>query len=237
MRASIFLIFAFPAAATAAVCGANDILGAYGFQLSGSSTISGRPSPVGGVGRLVFEDGRRTVTGYSSVNFNGFFLGNPVTGSYSFQTDCTLTWSLQDDSGALQHFIGTARPGGDRVDYVQTDSGSGAKGTLRKVAPACSAAAFQGQYRFSMSGSTTPFAGAAPVTDSVRTTADADGTGGLILTRGSDKESAGYTVDGDCFVQIDFANMKLRGILVDTGNTVLAMQTDPERVASATFTK
>jgi hypothetical protein len=211
--------------------------GAYGFQLSGSSNISGKPTPVGGVGRLVFESDRRTVSGYSSVNFNGFFLGNPVTGSWEFQTDCTLTWTMQDDSGNFQHFKGTAHPGGARVDYVQTDPGSGSKGSLRKIAPFCTAGAFQGQYCFSMSGSTTPFAGGAPVTDSVKTTVDADGAGKLAITRGTERESAGYTVDSDCFVQIDFANMKLRGILVDGGNTVLAMQTDPEHVSSAVFAK
>ena len=106
-EASIFLLFAFPPPLPPTSAAPTDILGAYGFQLSGSSTISGRPSPVGGVGRLVFEDARRTVSGYSSVNFNGFFLGNPVTGSYEFQTDCTLTWTMQDDSGAFQHFKGT----------------------------------------------------------------------------------------------------------------------------------
>jgi hypothetical protein len=235
MRASILIFCALPAAA--AVCGLNDIEGAYGFQLSGSSTISGRPSPVGGVGRLVFEGNRRTVSGYSSVNFNGFFLGNPVTGSYQFDSDCTLTWSMQDDSGAFQHFKGTADPGGARVDYVQTDKGSGSKGTLRKVAAACTAEALQGQYRFTMSGSSTPFAGGPPVTDSVGTTAVADGAGHLTITRGDGKETAGYTVDGDCFVQIEFGATKLRGILVDGGRTVLAMQTDPQHVASATLSK
>jgi hypothetical protein len=235
MRALILLFCVLPAAA--AVCGLTDIEGAYGFQLSGSSTISGRPSPVGGVGRLVFEGNRRTVSGYSSVNFNGFFLGNPVNGSYEFESDCTLTWSMQDDSGAFQHFKGTAQSGGARVDYVQTDNGSGSKGTLRKLAPVCNAGAVQGQYRFSMSGSTTPFAGGAPVSESRGTTVAADGAGHLAITRGTEKEAAAYTVDSDCFVQIDFANMKLRGIVVDGGNTVLAMQTDPEHVASATLSR
>ena len=185
--------------------------GAYGFQLSGSSDISGRParSAVWAGWCLKAIAVRSAAT--RSVNFNGFFLGNPVTGSWEFQNDCTLTWTMQDDSGNFQHFKGTAHPGGARVDYVQTDKGSGSKGSLRKIAPTCSAAAFQGQYRFSMSGSTTPFAGGAPVTDSVRTTADADGAGKLTITRGEEKESAAYTVDSDCFVQIDFANYETAG--------------------------
>src|SRR5882724_3045809 len=80
------------------VCAARDLQGPYAFQLSGISTISGSPAPVAGLARLEF-DGKSEVSGYSSVNFNGLLLGNPVTGTYEVSSDCKLAWSLQDDSG------------------------------------------------------------------------------------------------------------------------------------------
>jgi len=211
--------------------------GAYGFQISGRSTISGTDTPVSGVGRLVFDTGDRTISGYSSVNFNGFFLGNPVTGKFELKTDCSITWSLQDDSGAYQNFKGTVRPGGSRIDYAQTDPGAGSIGRLRKLAPVCNDAAFQGSYRLSATSSTTPFAGTPLSTDSVNTTAESDGNGGLTIKRGAEKLSGSYSVDSDCFVQIEIVGRKLRGILVDNGDQVLAMETDPQHVSSGVFAK
>src|SRR5271155_586859 len=92
-------------ACAADVCDPAKLEGAYGFELSGQTNISGESKPVVSVGRLVF-DGQGVVSGYSSINFSGFFLGNPVTGKYEAHTDCTITWTLQDDSGAFQNFDG-----------------------------------------------------------------------------------------------------------------------------------
>jgi hypothetical protein len=70
-------------------------------QLSGETLISGNPAPAAAIAKLVF-DGQKNVSGYSSVNFNGLFLGNPVTGTYAVTSDCAVTLDLQDDSGAIQ---------------------------------------------------------------------------------------------------------------------------------------
>ena len=114
-------IVALAAAMAAPVCAADvcnpaKLEGAYGFQLSGPHHDFRRIETRVSVGRLVF-DGHGVVSGYSSVNFAGYFLGNPVTGDYETHDDCTLTWSLQDDSGAFQHFSGklTARRFGGGV--------------------------------------------------------------------------------------------------------------------------
>src|ERR1043166_2141538 len=88
-------------AAWAEACGRDDLFGAYGFRLAGTTTISGEPRPLAVIGRVVFEADRH-VSGTSSVNFNGLFLGNPVTGNYDFRTDCSLTFEFQDDSGGWQ---------------------------------------------------------------------------------------------------------------------------------------
>ena len=67
------------------------------------------------VGSLEFQMGvrctRAASRGYSSTHFSGFLQGNPVTGAYEAHNDCSLTWTLQDDSGNYQHFTGTMTPG------------------------------------------------------------------------------------------------------------------------------
>src|SRR5690242_18361707 len=99
----LLLAAAVPAACGAAVCNPAGVDGAYGFQLTGVATISGVSQPVVSLGRLVF-DGQGSISGVSSVSFTGLYLGNPVTGMYQARTDCSIDWSLQDDSGNRQHF-------------------------------------------------------------------------------------------------------------------------------------
>jgi hypothetical protein len=218
----------------AQVCNPTDLSGAYGFQLSGTATNSGRSVPIAAIGRLVFDsDGH--ISGNSSVNFNGYLLSNPVTGTYEFKPDCTLTWSLQDDSGAWQHFRGLAQAGARRASFRQTDPGSDGHGDLRRTATTCSAAAFHGGYFFGMGGVTTPFSPqAAHLPTTQRTETAADGNGGLFWKSGEAANTGTYTVDSDCFMQINFG-LPLRGILVDDGRVVLAIQTNPEQVGVATF--
>src|SRR5215467_10435779 len=87
------LLLAFPA--TAQTCKQGDFAGAYGFQLYGTAAISGQPKPVVSIGRLEFDD-NGGVSGVSSTNFAGLYLGNPVTGSYEVHSDCIISWNLKD---------------------------------------------------------------------------------------------------------------------------------------------
>jgi len=171
------------------------------------------------IGRVVLESGGH-INGTSSVNFGGLFLGNPVTGNYTFQTDCSLTFELQDDSGAWQHFRGTLEPGGARGSFHQTDPGTGGRGVLQKLPDACTAASLHGKFAVTIG--------------SQKTVTVADGNGNLSST-GETTNSGTYTVDSDCFMQLNFG-VQLRGILVNGGRTVLAVQTDPGKVSIATFT-
>src|SRR5438270_3669625 len=218
MRA-LLLAALLSAAASAQVCGGNDLSGAYGFQLSGSTSIAGLPKPMAAIGRVIFESGGH-INGTSSVNFGGLFLGNPVTGNYTFQTDCSLTFELQDDSGAWQHFRGTLEPGGARGSFHQTDPGTGGRGVFQKLSDACTAGSFRGRFAVTIG--------------SHKTVTVADGNGNLSST-GETTNSGTYTVDSDCFVQLNFG-VQLRGVLVNGGKTVLAVQTDPGKVSIATFT-
>jgi hypothetical protein len=212
----VFLALLTATGASADVCGADDLSGSYGFLLSGTNTISGTTKPSASIGRLNIESGG-AISGTSSVNFNGLFLGNPVTGKYTFQTDCSFTFELQDTSGGWQHFRGTLRPGGARGDFRQTDPGTGLRGELHRLADSCAASAFRGKYGVTILGR--------------KTVTIADGNGALA----GETNSGTYTVDPDCFVDIKFG-LQLRGILVDGGRTVLAVQSDPLTVSTATFT-
>lgn len=215
----LFALLVFVLPGFSQVCGNLDLSGAYGFQLSGSSTIAGNPKPMAVVGRLEFgAEGR--VSGTSSVNFGGLFLGNPVTGSYTAAANCSIQFNLQDDSGAWQHFTGALAPGGARAQFHQTDPGTGGRGTLARLPETCAAATLAGRYGVTLDGH--------------RTVTAADGRGGLSWTDGQAVNTGTYDVASDCFVEINFGG-KWRGILVDNGKTVLAVQTEPGKVATATF--
>jgi hypothetical protein len=219
MRA-VLLFALLSSAAWADACGASDLSGAYGFRHAGMSSISGAPKPFATVGRLVFGEDRH-IQGTSSVNFGGIFLGNPVTGNYDSRTDCTFTFELQDDSGAWQHFSGHLRSGGAAGTYTQTDPGVQGGGLLERTPETCGNKALQGHFAVTIGAENTE--------------TDADGDGHFRSASGAAKNSGTYTVDSDCLVEIDFGN-HMRGVVVAGGKTVLAVQTEPGKFGSATFT-
>ena len=204
------------------VCGESEVLGPYGAQTSGVTKIAADTAkPAVSLARLVFN-ADKTLSGYSSVNFDGLLLGNPVTGTYEIKSDCTMSWSLQDDSGAYQHFSGTIAPGGNRVEFQQTDQDTGQHGIMERTSDACTAADFRPRYTFTFSGASIKRVLIAAA-DGTFTTADGSGT---------------FTVDSDCIVHIEFVDegSKLRGILVNKGEEILAIQIDPGKTVSARFT-
>src|SRR5579885_2848560 len=154
--AAIMLVCAY-ASYGADACNPADIHGPYGFQLTGTTTIGGKEAPIAVVGRLTFTSDEGAVSGVTSVNFNGYFLGNPTTGKYEAKDDCTVTFSLQDTSGGFQHFSGHAETGGDRMEIVQSDPGTHERGLMLRSPDSCKTSAFQGQFHFSMLGHSTPF--------------------------------------------------------------------------------
>ena len=229
----------------AEICSETELQGPYGLQLSGTSSISGTPTQVVGVARVVFaSDG--TLSGYSSVNFNGLLLGNPVTGSYLVKQDCSMTFSLQDDSGAFQHFGGTARQGGDRAEFHQTDTGAKESGIIRRTSDACAMTDFQGGYSVSLSGATIPMETAGPARPVSSTgRIEADGSGKFTVKEALDRADSTtplavtgtYEIDADCTVRLELTPIKLRGILVSGGKEILAIQTDAGETVAARFIK
>jgi hypothetical protein len=121
MRTSwLFLLLLLPGFTSRAadVCNPADLVGSYAFQLTGLTNISGTPKPTVSLGRLTF-DGRGNLSGTASATFTGLLLGNPMTGSYEAKSDCSITWKLQDTSGAFQNFSGTLSADAASVTFKQ----------------------------------------------------------------------------------------------------------------------
>jgi hypothetical protein len=226
----LLLLLLLPSAAAQAgdVCDPTNLVGPYAFQLSGSTTISGTPKPTASLGRITF-DGSGSLSGTASATFTGLLLGNPVSGSYEAKSDCSVTWKLQDDSGAFQNFSGTFSNDGTRVQFRQTDPGGAQRGIMQKTSDTCSAADLQKIYKFTVSGSTTPMQpGELPHMVSAEGTLD-------VAQNGS------FQVDSDCSVHFVLtippgrSPTTMRGFLVNGGKEILALQTDPGAMVAARF--
>jgi len=219
----LLLLLLLSTAAAAQVCDPAKFAGTYALQLSGTTTISGVEKPATSLARVVF-DGQGKLSGISSTMFSGFLLANPVTGSYEARADCTLTWKLQDDSGAYQNFAGTIAPDLVRGQFRQTDPGAPERGVMVKSADKCTAQDLRARYTYSVSGSTTPMQeGDRRQTVSARGTVD-------VARNGS------FQIDSDCTVRfnlivLDAAEreqwLDMRGLLVSGGQEILAIETDP----------
>jgi hypothetical protein len=229
MRALFLLALSLPAFAQ--VCDPAKLSGPYGFQLSGTTTISGAEKPTTSLGRIVF-DGHGNLSGTSSAMFSGFLLGNPVTGAYEAGADCGLTWKLQDDSGGFQHFAGTLSSDLTHGQFRQTDPGGAQHGTLQRAPDTCTAQNLRKQYTYTVSGSTTPMQeGDKPRPVSAKGTLD-------VARNGT------FQVDSDCTVQFDLVllgpgerlvSLHMRGVLVNGGREILAIQTDPGAMVAGHF--
>lgn len=230
------------------VCNPRDVQGTYGFQIAGETAISGASQPAVSLGRLTF-DANGGVSGTSSVKFAGLLLGNPVTGTYESHADCTVTWSLQDDSGGFQHFRGVAAPGGGRLRFRQSDPGGMRDGLIvRSAADGCKAADLRQKYAFTVSGTISSMTdGGAAQTVSAEGVVEQDANHQFHLTvEGKPPYTTDISigVESDCTVEeevvLPFAGnataVKLRGILVDQGKQILAIETDPGAMVSARFT-
>jgi hypothetical protein len=204
--------------------------------LTGLTEISGTLRPTVSLGRLTF-DGRGNLSGTASAIFTGLLLGNPVTGSYESKSDCSISWKLQDTSGAFQNFSGTLSADSASAQFKQTDAGGAQRGILKKTPDSCSAADLMKTYTFTVSGRTTPMQpGEVAHMVSGKGTLDTAGNGS-------------FQVDSDCSVRFVFILpaqdgqvvepspiMSMRGFLVNGGKEILAFQTDPGSMVAARFT-
>ena len=251
VRRYFFLLFVWIFAlsvAHAAVCDPRAFHGAYGFSLTGTTTIGGPARPVAVVGRGVVDDSGN-LSGISSASFTGLIFGNQVTGRFEAQSDCAVRLTLQDDTGNFQHFAGTMSADGGHVSFRQTDPGGAQNGILLRTTNGCSASSLAGAFKVKASGRTVdPNTGLDSGRVSVRGVVIADGARNLSFDSGPDEPALGagsYEVADDCFVTLVLelpaaehktATMHFRAILVDDGREVLGIQTDPGTVVALRLT-
>jgi hypothetical protein len=247
VRRYFFQVFAWIfalSAAHAAVCNPRAIPGAYGFSLTGTTTIGGPARPVAVVGRVVVDDSGN-LSGISSASFTGLVFGNRVTGKVLPQTDCSVTLTMQDDSGNFQHFAGTVNADSGRVAFRQTDPGGAQNGILLRTTNGCSASSLTGTFKVKASGRTVdPTTGVDSGHVLSRGVLIADGVRSLSFDSGPDEPAlaaGSYEVAEDCFVTLGLelpvgenktVSMHFRAILVNDGREVLGIQTDPGTVVA-----
>ena len=228
----------------AEVCNPKALDGAYGFSLTGNTTIGGPVRPVTVIGRLVFQDSGN-VSGISSASFTGLILGNPVTGQYEAHADCSVTWSLQDESGNAQHFAGTMSADGRRAGFRQTDPGGAEDGTLLRTMDVCSDSSLLGRFNLTASGRIVDIDNA---NDSGSISFEhlliADGAGNLSFAQEPDEPAVAagsYKVRDDCFIELvlkvteggdETAPRHFRAILVENGREVQGIETDPGTIVA-----
>jgi hypothetical protein len=236
----LLLLSHFPSRAD--LCDPKSFAGPYAFQLSGETTIAsdGHAQPMADLGRLVL-DGQGGLSGFSSVAFSNVYLGNPVTGGYEAHQDCTVTWSLQDDSGGMQHFSGVITPNGDRVEFKQTDPGGASHGIMRRTSDQCKAGDLLHKYAFELSGSISAD-GTARTTVKIKGFIQPDSNGTLHLTIQDDPSpptDVGAGIEDGCVVKLQLQlagkTANFRGVLANGGREILAIQTDPMATVSARF--
>jgi hypothetical protein len=215
------------AAQAADVCVPTQFTGSYAFELAGQTTISGTAQPAVALGRMTLDSNGK-LSGTSSVKFAGYLLGNPVNGTYEAHQDCTVTWQLQDDSGAYQHFSGKFTPDGMQVEFRQTDTGGVRHGIMQKTPDSCNSSDLKPRYSFGLSGSGIPMLpGEAAYKVSDKGTIDTVREGN-------------FQVDDDCAVHFTLTSpsgtLNMRGFLVNGGKEILAFQTDPGAMVAAHLT-
>jgi hypothetical protein len=231
------LLVALPAA-RAEVCDPTVFQGPYGFWLNGNTTLGGPVRRVAVVGRLVL-DVSGNLSGFLSASFTGLILGNPVTGKYEAHSDCSVAWSLQDDSGNFQHFAGNMSADGGYVAFRQADPGGAENGVLMRSSNHCSEVSLAGKFDLTASGSTIDVDTALEsgrISLSGLLTADGGGRLSFATGPGAALIAGSYEVEDDCFVELALgligggnepAAMHFRAILVGQGSEAFGIQTDP----------
>jgi len=211
------------------VCDPAKLAGPYALQLAGTASISGTDKPTTSLARLVFDSGN--LKGTASTMFTGLLLANPVTGTYEAHADCSISWKLQDDSGGWQNFSGALAPDLNSAQFRQTDPGGAQRGIMQKIPDRCTAADLRKTYTYTVSGSIV-----AMQAGGVSRSVSAKGTLAV--------ENDAFQVDDDCTVQFDLLlrgpdedllPMRMRGILVNGGQEILAIETDPGAMVSGRF--
>jgi hypothetical protein len=105
-------------------CDLQSVFGTYG--VSGGGTVGvGTATPVQDteVG-LLTADGNGNVSGSVTFSANGTLLAATYTGTYTVNSDCTASASINDSLGEHLHETGVVLKDGSEIRFIGTDPGA-----------------------------------------------------------------------------------------------------------------
>ena len=242
-RVIVLASFGLSSTAWGATCSNASLSGTYGFLHDGTDS-SGAPATAA-VSQIAFDSTTGTFTGETTASHEGVIATESLTGTYTVAPDCT----------------GTGTPtAGSPFSLVVTSTGFLAvhpfsEGfAVKRGTPTCTNAALMGSFGFETTGvflAGAPAAGWVAFIGELKLTINPSGEGvisGHLAGSEGDTTLAfapvtgAFTVDKDCRGRATLSSkgrpeMRFTFLVVDSGKRMLAIETDPDTVVSATMVK
>jgi len=222
------------------VCSNATLQGNYGLLVTG--TAAGSPIAIMG---QIKADGNGALTGFETISADGnVFDTVNLTGTYTIGSGCAGTATITPQGGAAANY-NLAVASSAKVQLVGSDSGTVQSGFLKaQGTAACSPAGVKGTYGIAQSGDVVgqgplAFGGQIRIRANGLLSGIRWGSDNGIITSG-DAISGVYKIGNTCFGAGEISVNGARSVfynlvVVDGGNTILFLQTDPGTVASGVW--
>ena len=228
-------------------CGLQSLRGGYGFAFEGQVAPSAAAEfDLAGAGRILF-DGHAGLSGREAASTNGAQETLTFTGTYTVQPDCSGTATIANSNGRTDHITFGLVEGGQEFNFRDTDPGVVLTGQAsRQAVNHCNDRSLRGVFNVAASGSF--FDAGAEVTDwSISGDIHFDGQGhefgsvsGNFGGPFADTFTGTYQVNPDC-TGSTIGNFSTGSsdhlfiVLVEQGNEVKFISTDPGNVIAGNF--
>jgi len=114
-----------------AQCPGGDATLRGAYMSMGGGTVVG-VGPVAFIG-TIYLDGKGGIVNPFTASFGGTILRGSGPGTYTVNSDCTGTQTLQTPSGGTQQYDFRVSPNGNKFDYIETDAGTVISGSATRV--------------------------------------------------------------------------------------------------------
>jgi len=226
--------------AAGATCSNASLSGTYGFlHLSTDST--GAPASAA-VSQITFDSVTGTFKGEQTASHDGAIVTSPITGTYTIASNCTGTGT---PAAGVPFSIMVTSTGFVGLHLL-------AEGfAVQQGSATCTNAGVKGRFGFETTGVFVAGANAGAVAfiGELKLSVDASGngviSGHLASSEGStfiaeEPVTGSYTVSPDCAGRATIKpegqpEMRFRFVIVDGGNQMLVIETDPNTVVSGTL--
>jgi hypothetical protein len=207
-------------------CSLATLNGSYTFFEQ--ATLIGEPAMRMVTNGIIGFDGIGNLSGNSITNVEGWGVsgvGDPFTGTYAVNPDCTYSGELTGPDGTTFHFVGTITGSGmlQETHYVITDAGWVAPGTVKRIQPEpCSVSTLKGSYSLFGEGTITAYTPPAPIAHVGIVTYDGRGKfvgNDTIMLNGTmvqDTFTGTYTVSADCTLFVEITSTAV-GVVHESG--------------------